>query len=127
MPVMCATPGSCSTPGSVRWWTSRRNSRRQRRRANWSYCRFPILDGADNPPELLYLAVNSVASLLSWGLPTLVFCGAGMSRSPAVSAAALAIWLNEPADHCLAEVAGHGSADVSPGLWQSLAHLFPSG
>jgi hypothetical protein len=90
------------------------------------YCRFPIQDGSGNVPEVLYLTVNTVAALLSWGVPTLVCCGAGMSRSPAVGAAALALWLNEPADRCLAEVKGQGPGDVSPGLWQSLKKLFPS-
>jgi hypothetical protein len=90
------------------------------------YCRFPIQDGSENAPELLYLTVNTVAGVLSWGIPTLVCCGAGMSRSPAIGAAALALWLNEPADHCLADVKGQGPSDVSPGLWQSLKKLFPS-
>ena len=91
-----------------------------------TYCRFPLQDGADNPHELIYLAVNTVSSLLSWGVTTLVCCGAGMSRSPAIAAAALALWLNEPADHCLAEVTSQGPADVSPGLWKSVSKLFPS-
>src|SRR5262249_26770590 len=55
------------------------------------YCRFPLLDGAGNSPWLLRAALDTTAALLASRVPTLVFCGAGMSRSPAVAAAALAI------------------------------------
>ena len=41
------------------------------------YCRFPLVDGAGNPPWLLRAAVDCVAGLLSSGTPTLVFCGRG--------------------------------------------------
>jgi protein-tyrosine phosphatase len=88
--------------------------------------RFTLADGADNPPEVLYLAVNTVAGLLSWGLPTLVCCSAGMSRAPAVAAAALALWQNESAEQALTEVAGHRPVDISPVLSQAVIELFPS-
>src|SRR4051794_40333460 len=52
-----------------------------------AYLRFPLNDGADNPDDLLSLAVGSLASLVRLHVPTLVCCGAGMSRSPAVAAA----------------------------------------
>src|SRR5258708_1657799 len=58
------------------------------------YCRFPLLDGSGNRGELLSVAVRTVGTLLERKLPTLVCCGAGMSRSPAIAAAALA-FLNE--------------------------------
>src|SRR4051812_35595809 len=53
------------------------------------YLRFPLRDGADNPDDLVSLAVAALASLVRHRVPTLVCCGAGMSRSPAVAAAAL--------------------------------------
>ena len=49
-----------------------------------TYCRIPLLDGAGNPPEKLRLAVETVTSLLRAQTPTLVACGAGMSRSQAL-------------------------------------------
>src|SRR5258708_5183826 len=53
------------------------------------YCRFPLVDGGGNRAELLFLAVSTVATLLKMSVPTLLFCGAGMSRSPAIAAAVL--------------------------------------
>src|SRR5688500_1244777 len=54
------------------------------------YGRFPLIDGSDNPPWLLRAAVDTTAHLLRSGVSTLVICSAGISRSPAVAAAALA-------------------------------------
>ena len=39
------------------------------------YCRFPLNDGAGNPPLILRAAVETVCSLLAKGVPTFVFCG----------------------------------------------------
>jgi hypothetical protein len=84
------------------------------------YCRFPLEDGTDNPPELLRLAVRTVVDLLSAHTPTLVFCGAGMSRTPAVAAVALAVLTGRTPEECLESVKQVGPADVSPGLWQDV-------
>src|SRR5262245_48646478 len=54
------------------------------------YCRFPILDGAGNRGEVIRAAVYTVAEFVRSQVPTLVACGAGMSRSPAIAAAAIA-------------------------------------
>ncbi|HJT76403.1 MAG TPA: hypothetical protein VJ739_04300 [Gemmataceae bacterium] len=88
------------------------------------YCRFPLLDGPGNPPWLLRLAAETTAALVRSGTPTLVFCSGGMSRSPAVAAAALALATGRPPDSCLAEVCRSGPADLSPGLWQEVTSLF---
>jgi protein-tyrosine phosphatase len=85
-----------------------------------TYCRFPLIDGAGNPPDVLRLAVETTAKLLIAGIPTLVFCGAGMSRSPAVAAAALALATHRQPEQCLAEVIHDGPCDLSPGLWKDL-------
>ena len=45
--------------------------------------RFPLIDGIGNDPDLIHLAVRSLAFLVGKGIPTLVCCGGGMSRSPA--------------------------------------------
>src|SRR5947209_6676853 len=60
------------------------------------YCRFPLLDGAGNRLELLQLAVQTTAKLIIASISTWVFCSAGMSRSPAVAAAALAVATGRP-------------------------------
>src|SRR5262249_55058121 len=62
------------------------------------YCRFPLSDGTGNETGLLHSAISTVALLLRQELPTLVCCSAGMSRSPAVAAAALARLHQEPPD-----------------------------
>jgi hypothetical protein len=88
-----------------------------------TYCHVPLIDGAGNDPALLGLAVSTVATLLHRRLPTLVSCGAGTSRAPAIAATALAMiyggcprqWLNRLTEHC--------HLDVSPGLWADLAVL----
>lgn len=83
-------------------------------------CRFPLIDGEGNPAWLLRMAVEVVAGLIREGVPTLVCCGNGMSRSPAVAAAALAIVRGITPEEALAIVAASGPADVSPRLWRDV-------
>ncbi len=89
------------------------------------YLRFPILDGAGNRGEILFLAVSSVATLLKMHIPLLVICGGGISRAPAVAAAALALLENEAPETCLERVVAHHSSDVSPGLWNEVIGVLP--
>ena len=84
------------------------------------YCRFPLIDGAGNAPEVLRLAVGIVTGLLNENVPTLVFCGAGMSRSPSIAAAAIAKVTQQPPGKCLAMVIAGGPHDVSGALWQDV-------
>jgi hypothetical protein len=79
-------------------------------------CRFPLSDGGDNPPWLVRLAVESVAALLRAGVPVLVCCSAGMSRSVCVAAGGVALAEGRPLIESLAAIVGSGPADVSPGL-----------
>jgi hypothetical protein len=81
------------------------------------YCRFPLLDGDENDPDLLSLAIRSVAALIGKGTPTLVCCGAGMSRSPAIAAAALSMVEQAGLEECLKRIAESHRTDVSPALW----------
>jgi hypothetical protein len=90
------------------------------------YCRFPLLDGADNDRKVLYLATSTVANLLERGVPTLVCCGSGLSLSPALAAAALALVYQEQPEECLKRVAQQHRTDVSPGLWKQLVDLVDS-
>jgi hypothetical protein len=91
-----------------------------------TYCRFPLLDGSGNEPTMLYLAVHMVANLLRWDVPTLVCCGGGMSRSPAIAAAALAVVRQTPPEDCLRLVAHYHCSDVSPGLWKEIVRVLAS-
>lgn len=84
------------------------------------YCRMPILDGGDNTAERLRLAVATVVRLLRDETPTLLFCSAGMSRSPAVAAIGLAILERRSPDRVLAELAERMPLQVSPHLWRDL-------
>jgi protein-tyrosine phosphatase len=80
-------------------------------------CRFPLVDGPGNSAGLLALALRTVVNLLETQVPTLLCCGAGMSRSPALAAAALARLRSQPLAEALAEVARLHPVDVAPGFW----------
>ena len=84
------------------------------------YCRIPLLDGCGNDPGLLQLAIGCVATLIQQRIPTLVCCAMGMSRSPAIAAAAIARVENLDFDECLKRVTKFRVADVSPGLWNDI-------
>jgi protein-tyrosine phosphatase len=85
-----------------------------------TYCRFPLIDGTGNPSWLLRVAAETVASLLRSGAPTLVYCSAGLSRSPCIAGAAVALVRGCPLDDGLKFVLQSGPADVSPGLWSEI-------
>jgi hypothetical protein len=53
-------------------------------------CRFPLSDGGDSPAWLLRMAAESVAALIRAGVPVLVCCASGMSRSVCIAAAGIA-------------------------------------
>ncbi|MGO9465552.1 MAG: dual specificity protein phosphatase family protein [Isosphaeraceae bacterium] len=89
-----------------------------------TYCRFPLLDGPGNPPWLLRAAVETVARLVREDVATLVFCGAGMSRSPCVAGAAIARARRCLPAEGLALVLASGVSDVSPGLWSDIQAVF---
>lgn len=88
------------------------------------YCRFPLVDGGDNSPTVLRLALQTVAGLLRTTKPTLVYCSGGMSRSVGIVAAALANYENLEFDKALSLIAQTGPADVSTNFYQSLRELF---
>ncbi len=83
-------------------------------------CRFPLSDGGDNPPWLLRLAAESVAAFLRAGVPALICCSAGMSRSLVVAAGGIALVEGRPLVDSLSAVVGSGPADVSPRLMMQL-------
>ena len=90
------------------------------------YCRFPIMDGQQTSQSVLPAAIETLVSLLKRGTPTLVFCGAGMSRSPALVAGALSIVEGGSPDDRLREIALGHPHDVSPQLWQAVRETCPA-
>ena len=86
-----------------------------------AYCRIPLTDGAGNDPKLLGLALDTLRSLLTLEVPTLVACGAGMSRSPCIAAAALAVHNDASPDETLRSLLEHQPHDVSPAFWKDVA------
>jgi hypothetical protein len=76
------------------------------------YLRFPMVDGGGNPPWLIRAAVQAVEGLVRLGVPTLVACDGGMSRS-------VALWspTGSSPDEVLRRITEGGPADVHPALW----------
>jgi len=83
-------------------------------------CRVPLADGPGNRPELMRLAIGTVVQLLREQVSTLVCCSSGVSRAPAVAAAALARFTGRSFSECLQEVTRHRHADVHPALYEHL-------
>jgi protein-tyrosine phosphatase len=84
------------------------------------YARFPVLDGTGNDRNLLDLTITFVANLLERRVPCVVCCATGLSRSPAIAAAALAVVYQESPEECLQRVVRAHHSDVSPGLWSEV-------
>ena len=81
------------------------------------YCRFPLIDGSGNPRWLLRSAVGTVAGFLRSDTPTLVYCGAGMSRSPSIAGAAISLVRGSRPEEGLTMASKSGPADISATLW----------
>jgi len=79
-------------------------------------CRIPLWDGAGNPSTRIHLAIETICRLVSSESPTLVACSAGMSRTPAIVAAALSRLSGITIAEALAQVTVGGPCDVSPAL-----------
>jgi hypothetical protein len=86
-------------------------------------CRFPLIDGPGNQPDALRLAINTIVQLLREQVSVLVCCGSGVSRAPALAAAALSRFTGKPLAECLQEVTRHRHADVHPALYEHLEAL----
>lgn len=83
-------------------------------------CHFPIVDGPGNPPAILAAALETTASLIRNGVPTLICCSAGMSRSPCIAAGAISLARGLDPHVTLKELIQTGPHDVSPGLWEAV-------
>lgn len=88
------------------------------------YCRFPLVDGGENPPARLAGAVQTVAMFLRQQVPMLVACGAGMSRALAIVAVAMALVEARTPDDALNRLAIHAPHDVSATLWRDLLVVY---
>jgi len=53
-------------------------------------------------------------------VPTLICCGAGMSRSPAVAAVAISWTSGDSPEESLKLITQQRVADLSPGLWNGV-------
>lgn len=84
------------------------------------YLRIPLVDGTGNPARILTFAVQTLATLVRAHVSTLVMCGAGMGRAPAVAAAALSIVHQQTPEDALKEVIHQSAHDVAPGFWTEL-------
>ena len=84
------------------------------------YLRIPIVDGGGNDQRRLTGAIEAIVNLLRREIPTLVTCSAGMSRSPAIVAAALSLLQNRRPDEVLAWIAARMPHDISPLLWRDV-------
>jgi predicted protein tyrosine phosphatase len=83
-------------------------------------CHFPIQDGEQEDDAVLHAALQTLVALLRSRIPTLVYCGVGMSRSPALAAAALAIVQGGSPELWLRRIVEGHPHDVSPRLWQAV-------
>jgi protein-tyrosine phosphatase len=88
------------------------------------YARLPLLDGMGNDPTIIRAAVSMTAMLITGRVSALVACSGGMSRSPAIVAAAVASVRGTPMDEALRDLARHGPHDVVPGLWAEIQAAF---
>ncbi len=91
-----------------------------------SYCRFPLRDGGENSEVMLATAVEVVVTFLRKGIPTLIGCSAGMSRSPSIAAVAIALVNEQQPAEVLAHIGQLKPIDVSPGLWEQAIAVYES-
>ncbi len=84
------------------------------------YCRVPLIDGEGNSTTWLNIAVDLAATCIDRRIRLLICCGAGMSRAPAIAAAALARVRRIPLEEALAAVVAGAPHDISPGLWAEI-------
>ncbi len=89
------------------------------------YLRFPLVDGGGNSRWRLKAASTAVESLIRLGVPTLVACGGGMSRSVAITATGLCLATEQRApDVVLRQVTTGTRGDVHPALWNDVVNCF---
>jgi len=88
------------------------------------YCRLPMIDGDGNTDMSIETVIRCVVMLVQDEIRTLVACSAGMSRSLAIAAAAMATVTEKPPDDCLTAIAAGAPHDVSPILWSGVKSVY---
>lgn len=88
------------------------------------YCRFPLMDGDGNSDATINSAIRCIMILIASKQRTLVACSAGMSRSPAISAAAIALLTKQLPEQCLIDIVTGAPHDVSPTLWLQVKSVY---
>lgn len=84
------------------------------------YCRFPFVDGQGNSPAIIESAISAAVRLVTAKVPTLISCGGGMSRSPAIAAAVMAQIDAIGPEEAIKRVAASGPHDVAPLFWSEV-------
>ena len=87
------------------------------------YCHFPLVDGAGSPRHLVAVCLDTTATFVRAGIPTLVCCSAGMSRSPSIVAGALAMVDGGDPNASLKRVISNHPHDVSPAFWDIVVNI----
>lgn len=87
------------------------------------YCRFPLVDGQGNSPALVEAAIGMGVHFVSARVPTLICCGGGMSRSPAIAAAVVARIDDIAPEEAMKRVAATGPHDVAPLFWSEVVDV----
>ena len=79
-----------------------------------------MVDGEGNGADRIEMAIECTVSLLRRQECVLVSCSAGMSRAPAIAAAALAVIERSSPDEVLLRIVDGAPRDISPGLWSEV-------
>ena len=87
------------------------------------YCRFPLSDDDSNKDDIVTAAIECLCSLIRRDYRTLVACSAGMSRSPVIAAAALAILSGSSLGDSLVQITANAPHDVSPTFFSSVQRV----
>lgn len=85
-----------------------------------NYCRLTLSDDGENDPATVAAAIRMAATFLAGDHDVLICCHAGLSRSPSVAAAALAITRGQSASHALCMLGGLKRTDVSAAFWNQV-------
>jgi protein-tyrosine phosphatase len=89
-----------------------------------TYVRIPLLDGSGNDDDSIELAITTAVLLIRREKRTLIACSAGMSRSPCIAAASLALVTGDKLEDWISRIVATGPHDVSGTLWQQVHTVY---
>jgi protein-tyrosine phosphatase len=90
------------------------------------YCRFPLNDGGGNDRKVILNALHTATNLLRSGIPTIIACSAGMSRSPTIAAFALASLQSQDPETMIQRIGEIRSLELNPELWSDVRNVWES-